>query len=420
MKTQRFLALCLLFLGLRSGYALEPAEILIIANSEVAESVKIAEYYCAKRGVPKRNILKLPLGADLKDAVTRRDYKRKIAAPIREKLAEIEFAGKIRCLLTTYGVPFIVGGRSKLEGHEDTLKELEKQVAEEKNKLQLVGQSRSAISTLQKERIELKLAKLESHIGYILGKETIASVDSELSMVLRGEYELYRWQRNNLRSGPVYWDFSTLMVSRLDGPGWQIAQGLVDKAMAAERKGLVGIAYIDSGYPKKKKNQFMYTKYDESLRNLGVVIKNRTQIPVVEERSKAVFAPGQCPSTALYCGWYSLKKYVDAFDFVDGAIGYHIASWEAQELRNPDSTRWCPAMLKDGITATLGPVYEPYLHSFPKPIEFFTELFNGRCLVEAYYYTKPFNSWQHVLIGDPLYTPFKPAEVDIFRETSTK
>jgi uncharacterized protein (TIGR03790 family) len=103
-----------------------------------------------------------------------------------------------------------------------------------------------------------------------------------------------------------------------------------------------------------------------------------------------------------------LKKYVDAFDFVDGAVGYHIASWEAVDIHDPNSTQWCPAMLTDGITATLGPVAEPYLHAFPLPSAFFSELFKGRCLVEAFYRTKPFNSWQLLLLGDPLYTPFKP------------
>jgi len=100
---------------------------------------------------------------------------------------------------------------------------------------------------------------------------------------------------------------------------------------------------------------------------------------------------------------------VDAFDFVDGAVGFHIASYEAQKLRDPSSSTWCAAMLRDGITATLGAVDEPYLHSFPQPKEFFAELFKGSCLVEAYYRTKPFNSWQLVLIGDPLYRPFKNA-----------
>ncbi len=64
-------------------------------------------------------------------------------------------------------------------------------------------------------------------------------------------------------------------------------------------------------------------------------------------------------------------------------------------------------MLRDGITATLGPVTEPYLHAFPEPRAFFAALYDGHCLVEAYYLTQPLDSWQMVLIGDPLYTPFK-------------
>jgi uncharacterized protein (TIGR03790 family) len=73
------------------------------------------------------------------------------------------------------------------------------------------------------------------------------------------------------------------------------------------------------------------------------------------------------------------------------------------DLRNAASYHWCPAMLVDGITATLGAVNEPYLHSFPEPDRFFAELLDGKCLVEAFYRTNPFNSWQFVLIGDPLY-----------------
>jgi uncharacterized protein (TIGR03790 family) len=129
-------------------------------------------------------------------------------------------------------------------------------------------------------------------------------------------------------------------------------------------------------------------------------------MPVIEETTEKLFSEGQCPRTALYCGWYSLQKYINAFDFVDGAVGYHIASWEAVHLRDPNSLEWCPAMLKRGITATIGSVAEPYLHAFPEPKDFFSELLSGDCLVEAYYKTLPFNSWQMLLIGDPLYRPF--------------
>jgi len=190
-----------------------------------------------------------------------------------------------------------------------------------------------------------------------------------------------------------------------------MVEDLIDKAMAAEKTGLKGIAYIDSRGIVSKSGLYGY--FDQSLRDLAMFTRLRTELPVREERTKELFAPGSCPRTAIYCGWYSLRKYIDAFEFVDGAIGYHISSFEAVGLRDPKSSQWCPAMLRDGITATLGAVAEPYLHSFVEPKVFFLELYKGKCLVEAYYRAKPFNSWQLVLIGDPLYRPFKkPFEKD--------
>jgi len=388
-----------------AGFALEPDEILVIANSDVAASVQIAQYYCAKRKVPKDNILALPLPTS--ETIDRDDYEKQLAEPIRKKLSSLEFAVKIRCLLTTYGVPIKVSGRGPLKGQEDKLKQLKKLAEQEKNRIEQLKRKGLVKSDKQKQKVNRKLARLQSEIDRIVGKETGACVDSELSMVFFGDYELYRWQPNALKNSVPYWDFRTLMVCRLDGPGERIAQGLVDKAIAAEKTGLKGVAYIDSRDIADSKKPYSFGWFDQSLRDLAVLTKLRTEMTVKQERTEKLFAPGACPRTAIYCGWYSLKKYIDAFDFVDGAIGYHISSWEAIDLRDPNSSQWCPAMLADGITATLGAVAEPYLLSFPEPRAFFLELFNGRCLVEAYYHTKPFNSWQLVLIGDPLYRPFK-------------
>jgi uncharacterized protein (TIGR03790 family) len=390
-----------------AGLALESDEILVIANSDVTASMRIAQYYCARRNVPRTNLLALPLGKGLTETISRDDYDRKIAEPVRKKLSTIEFSWKIRCLLTTYGVPIKVGGRGPLKGQEDKLKQLKKLLEQRKKEIGQSEKNGSAKSTKQEKNVDAKLAQLQSEIDRIKGKETNASVDSELSMVLSGDYELYRWQPNKLRNAVPGLSFNTLMVCRLDGPGEDVVIGLVDKAIAAEKTGLKGIAYIDSRGIINDRKLYSPGYFDQSLRDLAALLRLRTTMAVKEERTGKLFAPGACPQTAIYCGWYSLKKYIDAFDFVDGAIGYHIASLEAVGLRDSNSSRWCPAMLKDGITATLGAVDEPYLHSFPEPKAFFLELFNGYCLVEAYYRTKPFNSWQLVLISDPLYTPFK-------------
>ena len=394
VRTGTIILLSLVFCAV--GFALEPNEILVIANSDVAASVRIAQYYCAKRKVPRDNILALPLSTS--ETINRDDYEKQLAEPIRKKLSSLEFAGKIRCLLTTYGVPIKVGGRGPLKGQEDKLKQLKKSAEQEKNKIEQLE---------QKKKSNRKLAQLQSEIDRIIGEETNASVDSELSMVLFGDYELYRWQPNALKNNVLYWDFRTLMVCRLDGPAERIVKGLLDKAIAAEKTTLTGIVYIDSRGIADDKKLYSPGYFDQSLRDLAVFARLQTEMTVKQERTEKLFAPGACPRTAIYCGWYSLEKYIDAFVFVDGAIGYHISSLEAVDLRDPNSSQWCPAMLADGITATLGAVAEPYLLSFPEPGAFFQELFNGCCLVEAYYRTKPLNSWQLVLIGDPLYRPFK-------------
>jgi uncharacterized protein (TIGR03790 family) len=391
--------------------ALEPDEILIVANADIPESGRIARYYSDKRAIPRKNILELPLGAELRNSISRKDYESRLAGPIRRKFFTDGLLGRIRCLLTIYGVPIKAGARGLLPGQEDKLRELESQAEKEKERIDRL-EKENARSTQAYKEASKRLARLKLSIDRIEGRETGASVDSELSLALFDKYELYRWQPNILSKRASSVDpvrlaqarISVLMVSRLDGPSPEIATRLVDKAIAAEKTGLKGTAYFDlRGLGGKD----LYSHFDRSLHNLAAFTRSEMQMPAKQERTSKLFAPGSCPQAAIYCGWYSLRKYIDAFDFVDGAVGYHIASFEAVNLRDPNTGQWCASLLQDGITATLGPVAEPYLHTFPEPREFFGELYEGKCLVEAYYRTKPFNSWQMLLVGDPLYRPFK-------------
>jgi uncharacterized protein (TIGR03790 family) len=404
----KYAATCLMILlscG-RLGWALEPNEILVVANADNAASVRLARYYCEKRGIPSNRVVPVSLGTPLRDDIGRGEYDTRVAGPLRRIFSTRKDLGHIKCLVTAYGVPFRVGAREPLAGHDAQLKQMRQLLEQEKTAVAELEQ-KGRTNTVDYRTRQLGVAQIQMDIDRIMGKETGASVDSELSLVLCNAYELYRWQPNALRNPAAPQAFKTLMVSRLDGPSYGIAKGLIDKAIAAEQKGLTGIAYIDS---RGLFGKDAYGYCDQSLRDLVLLTRLRTSLPVKEEQTAALFPPGSCPQTAIYCGWYSVEKYVDAFEFVDGAVGFHVASFEAASLHDPNSTQWCPAMLKRGITATLGPVAEPYLHAFPEPKAFFGALYDGNCLVEAYYLTVPFNSWQMVLIGDPLYRPFKKSQ----------
>jgi uncharacterized protein (TIGR03790 family) len=258
---------------------------------------------------------------------------------------------------------------------------------------------------------------LDQQLQLVKKNETAASFDSELALVMWPEdYQLLRWQPNYLRTAfsnsQLPAAYRTLMVSRIDAPTLRLAKGLIDTAIEVEKKGLRGKVYIDArglaDAGSQNQQQGSHADYDHSLSITATGIKEQTDLEVVLEATPQLFQPGQCPDAALYCGWYSLAKYVDAFDWAPGAVAYHLASSEADTLRSPASQVWCKKLLEDGVCATIGPVYEPYLSAFPRPNEFFALLLQGDLtLVECYARSNPFNSWMMILVGDPLYRPFK-------------
>ncbi len=243
---------------------------------------------------------------------------------------------------------------------------------------------------------------------------TSASVDSELTLVLATNFQLSRWLVNpfleKLDSLPGI-DLirrSTIMVGRLDAPSPDMAKRMVDDAMETEKAGLTGTVYIDARGLNNVNNKDNYGLYDEHLRSLHSIIESKSSMLVVLDNNSELFPEKSCPDAALYAGWYSLAKYIDSFEWKKGAVGLHIASSEASTLKEPDSQVWCKRMIEEGVAATIGPISEPYLTAFPLPDVFFPLLMSGKLtLLETYFKSTPHISWRLIVIGDPLYTPFK-------------
>jgi uncharacterized protein (TIGR03790 family) len=244
--------------------------------------------------------------------------------------------------------------------------------------------------------------------------QTMAAVDSELTLISVGPYQKIGWLPNPFNFGFNRLPYihkvraHTVMVGRLDGPTPTIARRLVDDALAVEKTGLNGVFYIDARGLAGKAKFGSYPWFDQHLLHLYDLVKQYSDMKVVLDKKPSVFPPGSCPDAALYCGWYSVRRYIPAFQWQKGAVGYHVASGEATTLKQPGSSVWCKRMLEEGVAATLGPVTEPYLASFPLPDQFFPLLMSGKLtLLEVYFRTVPQVSWMQILIGDPLYCPFK-------------
>ncbi|MCA9423157.1 MAG: TIGR03790 family protein [Nitrospira sp.] len=245
-------------------------------------------------------------------------------------------------------------------------------------------------------------------------EESQASVDSELAMLWwePDTYPLSGRIPNPLYMGASHdihqWPFPLLMVSRLDAPTVAIARKMIDQALETERKGLFGNIYVDARGMKKESTS-SYAGYDRDLQAFAGGMRGIRGMRVILENTEQRFSqPGQAPDVSLYVGWYRLRAYEDAFTFQPGAIGYHIASREAVSIHDANEQGWCKNALERGITVTLGAVSEPYLDAFPLATEFFGLLYSGRySLVETYALSSRYLSWQMVLLGDPLYQPWK-------------
>jgi uncharacterized protein (TIGR03790 family) len=391
--------------------ALEPADVWLLVNKNVPESRQVADHYVARRGVPKGNVivLDLPKGED----ISREDYDRKLAEPVRAALKDRKDAAKV--LVSTYGVPLRVGGEPPSESDKKELDKLRPDLDAARKKLAELEKKKDA----EKKDIDsarTQVTALQNRERFYSHAETTASVDSELMLLWWPKYDLRRWVPNplNFQASEAYRKRSpqVVMTARLDGPTADIAKRLVDDAVAVEAKGLEGNVVMDArGIPfdPKGKNDvgFGYGGYDESFREAAKLLEGAGMTVTLDQKNEVLPAKS-AKDVALYAGWYSHAKFVDSSEFARGAVAWHLASSEATTLRRADSTVWCPNLLKKGVCATLGPVAEPYTIGFPKPAEFFGSLATGEfTLVESYARTVQMCSWMTVLVGDPLYNPFK-------------
>lgn len=346
---------------------IKPLQTVVLINRNVPESGEIARYYMEKRNIPEKNRIAFDLPDD--ETISRDIYVNRLAEPLRRFLHQTDPKGRIRCLVLIYGFPL----------------------------------------RISQERV--------SRNGTGLQNDTESSLDSELAMVLEEDYSIEGWIPNpyylgNRKKNGLTAKEKILIVARIDGPTARTARRIIDDSLFAEKYGLGGRAYFDARWPRESdSSESDYKKYDLSIHKAAERIETNNIMPVTIESTEKLFEPGQCPNAALYCGWYSLAEYVDAFSWERGSVGYHIASAECRTLKQPNDSTWCKRMLEEGIAAAIGPVGEPYVQSFPVPEIFFHFLTDGYLsLGECYMLSSPYLSWKLVLVGDPLYQPFKPAD----------
>lgn len=240
-----------------------------------------------------------------------------------------------------------------------------------------------------------------------------AAVDSELVWLPR---LLQKPPLAGLQTNPVYRATQPallhptngiLLVARLDGPDANIACGLVDKALEAERDGLWGRAYVDL----RGLREGTYKLGDDVLRGAALACA-KAGYDVAVDLAPATLPPEYPLSqVAIYAGWYAGNACGpfarERVEFMPGAFAYHLHSFSAATLRSTNA-HWVGPFLAKGATVTLGSVYEPYLAGTSDAGTLLRHwLLEGFSFGEAAWSAEYGLSWQTTVIGDPLYRPFR-------------
>ncbi len=385
--------------------ALEPSGVVVIANDEVPESVALAHYYMERRAIPSGNLIRVATGT--REALSREAFVSEIQQPVLNALLRLPDLTQIQCLLLMYGMPLRVLAPALTAQEQSAVDELERELTG------LKAQIERTPDAAEKERLGAHRDDLSAALKTLKKADCGASVDSELMLVLCGEQPLSGWLPNPYFAGFQGHDTPlagkmVIPVSRLDGPDEATVRRVIHDGLVAEQSGLSGTAYFDARWRRPTKEEVSgYALYDRAIHIAADIVEQSGRMPVVLDHRSELFQEGDCPQAALYCGWYSLGRYVAAFEWTTGAVGFHIASSECVTLKREGSQVWCKRMLEEGIAATIGPVAEPYVQGFPLPDLFFGHLLQGRLsLAECYMVSLPYLSWQMVLLGDPLYRPF--------------
>lgn len=359
------------------SHAQTGANVLVIINETSADSVKIGEYYVAKRAIPAENVVRLR--TPVTDEIDRARFEYEIERPISELLTRHGTQDQIIYLVLTKGIPLRVRGSGGLEGS----------VAAVDSELALLYRKLLGIPLPPAGRIPNP---------YYLGN----GVPSAAKRFSHAQHDIF-------------------LVTRLDGFTVQDALAVVDRGVAPAADGVFVLDQRGSIVGNRIGDAWL-SAAAERLTSEG--LKER----VVLETSRAPAASGR-PALG-YFSWGSndpaLTRKIDV-TFVPGALAGMFVSTDARTLTEPPPS-WMVGkfgdkkgyyagspqsltgdLIRAGATGVTGHVAEPYLDGSARPQIVFPAYVAGFNLAEAFYLSIPYLSWQNIVIGDPLCSPFKRA-----------
>ncbi len=373
-------------------------QVVVVYNNNMPGSRDVAEYYARMRQVPQNQIYGFDLTTN--EEMSRDDFRDSLQWPLARKLegsglwkfgktiipakdgskrlGRCVVSSKIRYAVLCYGVPL------KIAADPDST---------DPGPKDLPGPFRRDDASVDSELAWLPL------------------VDTKPTLV----GPMFNWVYGATNAALLDPTNGILLVARLDGPSPELARGLVDKALQADRDGLWGHGYFDARGLARTNTYYLG---DEWILSAAVIWRDSGFETVVDDRPETFPADFPMSQIALYCGWYdgnvSGPFTLPRVEFMPGAFAYHLYSFSAATIRDPNHG-WVGTLIAKGATATMGCVNEPFLALTPNVAIFLSRWMGGKFTYgEAAWAAQAALSWQTTVVGDPLYNPFQtPPQVKL-------
>ena len=341
--------------------------VLVVYNKNVHDSFEVAEHYVRQRGIPNVNLCALrPSNVRELDWGA---FEESVKGPLRKCLERVG-RDKVLYIVFTYQTPWRLGMPNGPYAIDQFIADIWDQAYPERGD-PAFGRPHPYFAQAQSQ-------------GNVYSP-FVSLADYRASPSARTIYSVWR----------------------LDGANAQLAEGLVDKAVAAETSGLGGQACFDRNKGEiSNVPDWEYGSGDWDLHKAAEFAREAGFAVTEDSHGEEFGTPPApvCHGAALYSGWYSLNHYNDAFTWNTGAIGFHLDSLGAEDPRG--GTNWSANAIIKGITVTSGAVGEPYLEGMAHPDGVFRNLFEGANVGDAFLRNTRALKWRILNLGDPLYRPF--------------
>lgn len=353
---------------------------IIVVNRSAPDSLQIGQYYAKQRGIPESNIVYLD--APTQETISISEYVESVANPLLNALLDNYWVkgvkdikrdtyGRERLSASIHSIRFVV----LIRGVPLRIANDPTQILESFNNLP--------------NKFRVNNGSVDAEVALLL-----APPSTSMTAFLPNPY----FDKNPISDQVAN---RLLKVSRLDGPTKSDVIRLIDRTLEAEKVGLMGRVYIDTGGP--------HEKGDVWIRSAGTLVENAYFDIDYEPSKRLIDFRDRLDAPAIYMGWYRHHAYAQwaapRWPVPPGAIGFHLHSFSATSVRDPKT--WLGAFIAQGYCASVGNVYEPYLEYTHRPEILLEHLIEGGYFGDAVMRSMPSLSWQSVAIGDPLYRPFK-------------